>query len=187
MSGFCEKIDSLLKRKGVSRRIMLLDLGLNPNSFVNWQKRGTLPTAKTIARISEYFDVPITYFMAESDNSSLDIKKMTKNISYEPVECPFCGSKTVEVTIITSLYFKKAVRVYKNGINYYNNAKILGEPYLEPTIRLTSFDCSSCKEHWVSHMYKLVKDDNGICSFVKNEEADKKGKKKRKKPNTADG
>lgn len=67
---FCEKIDLLLEQKGVSRRTMLLDLNLNPNSFVNWQKRGTLPTVKTLAEISDYFAVPITYFTVESDKSS---------------------------------------------------------------------------------------------------------------------
>lgn len=70
---FCEKIDFLLEQKGVSRRTMLLDLSLNPNSFVNWQKRGTLPTAKTLDKISKYFDVPITYFTVESNNSSPNI------------------------------------------------------------------------------------------------------------------
>lgn len=112
--------------------------------------------------------------------------------NYEPIECPFCGSKTVEVTIITSLYFKKVVRVYKNGIDYYNNAneesikgmnEILGEPYLEPTTELTCFDCSSCKKHWISKMYKLVKDDNGLFSFVENEDTGRKGKKRGTKTN----
>lgn len=70
---FCEKIDFLLEQKGISRRAMLLDLNLNPNSFVNWQKRGTLPTAKTLAEISKYFAVPITYFTVESENSSPNI------------------------------------------------------------------------------------------------------------------
>lgn len=70
---FCEKIEFLLEQKGVSRQTMLLDLSLNHNSFVNWQKRGTLPTAKTLIEISNYFAVPIMFFTVESDNSSSDI------------------------------------------------------------------------------------------------------------------
>lgn len=106
--------------------------------------------------------------------------------NYEPIECPFCGGKQVWANVMTSMYFKKVARVYKNGVDYYNNANeksietmgdIFGEPYLEPTINLTSFDCSSCKKHWISEMYQLVKDDNGIYSFVKKEKGKKRGTK----------
>lgn len=70
---FCEKVMELIEQKGISQRKMLLDLGMNTNSFVNWQKRGTLPTAKNIKKISDYFGVPIEYFINEDNKPNYNI------------------------------------------------------------------------------------------------------------------
>lgn len=70
---FCEKVIELLEQRGISKRKLLLDLELNTNSFVNWQKRGTLPAAKTLTKISDYFGVPVSYFTDNTASSDSNV------------------------------------------------------------------------------------------------------------------
>ncbi len=63
MTAFLENLLSLLKKKGVSKNKMLTDLNLGKNSFVNWEKRGTIPGGDTLNKIAEYFNVSIDYLL----------------------------------------------------------------------------------------------------------------------------
>ena len=109
---------------------------------------------------------------------------MTKDISHEPAECPYCKSQTVQVKITTTLSFQKICPVYKDGIAGVNTDEVgdsfgemFGEPLNYPT-RGLAFTCLSCKRFWLPCDYQWVKGDNGIYSFVKNEKkTHKKGKK----------
>ena len=64
---FVEITLTLCKEKGISKNKLLLDLGLNKNSFVNWQTRGSIPNAETLSRIADYFGVTSDYLLGKTD------------------------------------------------------------------------------------------------------------------------
>lgn len=64
---FIERLLSLIKEKGITRKKMLDDLGLANGSFVNWQTRGSIPNAETLSRIADYFGVTSDYLLGKTD------------------------------------------------------------------------------------------------------------------------
>lgn len=60
---FISQIETLLKENGISKKKMLADLGLSINSFTNWSKRGTIPSAKVLDEIANYFGVSVDYLL----------------------------------------------------------------------------------------------------------------------------
>lgn len=70
MTTFLKTVLSLLNQKGVSRNKMLTDLHLGKNSFVNWEKRGTIPGGDTLNKIAEYFNVSTDYLLGNEQTPS---------------------------------------------------------------------------------------------------------------------
>lgn len=88
----------------------------------------------------------------------------------EPVECPYCGKRTVVGKIIVKYYYQSEHGVFTDGIEMSGETvgRIIGEPMMcSPTIELASCYCSSCNEKIFSYNYKLEKDENGLFGFVK--------------------
>lgn len=104
---------------------------------------------------------------------------MSKNLG-EPIECPFCGEKTVLARVATTYYFVSDHPIYKDGVNMDGETmgQILGEMTCPPVMKYVSFRCDSCGKEWSVYDYAPVKGENGELSFVKQE---KKSKKKGKK------
>ena len=117
--------------------------------------------------------------------------------------CPFCGCNNVQATVSTIIRCERSQPVYTDGIDCINNDnegdidptgntlhELLSSAFGEITdasYYLTNFNCSSCGKRWSADWgdFKWVKGENGLYSFVKNEETRKKGKGT--KPNKADG
>ena len=70
--------------------------------------------------------------------------------------------------------------MYKDGVNMDGDTmgQIIGEMTCPPVIKYASFRCESCGREWSPHDYAPVKDENGMLSFVKQDE---KSKRKRRK------
>lgn len=68
MTQTIKKIIDLINKKGISKNKLLLDLGLNKNSFVNWEKRGTSPSGETLSKIASYFNVTTDYLLGNDTN-----------------------------------------------------------------------------------------------------------------------
>lgn len=68
MSLFSDRVNELRKAKGLSKSKMLKDLELNPNSFVNWEKRGTVPSAETVSHVALYLGTTVEYLIGKTDN-----------------------------------------------------------------------------------------------------------------------
>ena len=68
-----EIIIDLIKQKGITKNKMLRDIGLNPNSFQNWEKHGTIPSGKTLSKIAEYFNVSVDYLLDKNSDSTIKI------------------------------------------------------------------------------------------------------------------
>lgn len=100
----------------------------------------------------------------------------------DPVECPFCGEKTVTARVSTTYYFVAEHQMYKDGVDMDGDTmgQIIGDMTCTPVIKYASFRCESCGREWSPLDYAPVKDENGMLSFVKRE---KKIKRKGKKVN----
>ena len=67
---FIERLEELLKEKGVTTNKMCIDLKIGKNSMVNWRERGNLPNSETLAALSDYFNVSTDYLLGRTDNPS---------------------------------------------------------------------------------------------------------------------
>lgn len=67
-----EKIISLIDSNGITKNKLLAELGLNRNSFVNWEKRGTSPSGETLSKIAAYFNVTTDYLLGNDINKAND-------------------------------------------------------------------------------------------------------------------
>lgn len=74
MTGFLIRVEELRKKKDVSRSKMLKSIGLNANSFVNWEKRNSIPSGDVVAKIAQYLETTSDYLLEGKEN---DIKKET--------------------------------------------------------------------------------------------------------------
>lgn len=59
---FLENVTSLIAKKGITKNKMLVELGLNKSSFVNWGN-GASPSTDTAVKIAAYFNVSIDYLL----------------------------------------------------------------------------------------------------------------------------
>lgn len=90
------------------------------------------------------------------------------------IECPFCGNGTVMATVVASFFCAKEHPMYKDGVDI--DGETMEEAYGTPSVpslRFSSFRCTSCGKRWLNSQYKVVQDDDGICTFVKNDKANK--------------
>lgn len=63
MSEFVDKVTELLKEQKITKNQMLKDLNLSRNSFVDWNKRGTIPSANVVSAIADYLGTTISTLM----------------------------------------------------------------------------------------------------------------------------
>lgn len=68
---FLERLNELIKEKGITKKQFLEDCGFWKNSFDNWKKsKGGMPTLPFCRIIAEYFGVSVEYVMCETDDRS---------------------------------------------------------------------------------------------------------------------
>lgn len=67
MNSFVDNVEKKLKDKKITKNKLLTDLNLNRNSFVDWKKRGTIPSAKVVSAIAEYLDATIGELLGHTD------------------------------------------------------------------------------------------------------------------------
>ena len=63
---FIERTTELRKEKNLTEKQVLLDCGLNKNSFGIW-KQGRLPVSATRKILADYFGVSVEYLMGQTD------------------------------------------------------------------------------------------------------------------------
>ena len=72
---FSQIVESLVAKKGMTKNKFLTELGLNHNSFKNWEKQN--PSGAVVAKVADYFDVSTDYLLGRTD-ISLAIDKNSK-------------------------------------------------------------------------------------------------------------
>ena len=84
MSGIelVERIDDLLKNKGLNRPAMAEELGFSVSNIAHWKRRNSLPDAQTIYAMSKYLNVSVSYLLTGNNDSDLssDVYLMAKKI-----------------------------------------------------------------------------------------------------------
>ena len=87
--GFLNNLLSLLNERGISKNKLLTDLKLSKNSFVDWEKRGTVPSGDTLIKIAEYFDVSVDYLLGRTNIANFDEIKKAPYVSDERINLFF--------------------------------------------------------------------------------------------------
>jgi transcriptional regulator with XRE-family HTH domain len=81
---FIERLETLLKEKGVSQKSLAEYIGIRNPSISEWKKEGTIPRADIAIKIAEYLNVSVEYLITgtESDNSEVieSLRKHLKNM-----------------------------------------------------------------------------------------------------------
>ena len=67
---FFERYCGLCKAAGSSPNGVAKKLGIASASITQW-KQGSVPRVETLARIAEYFDVPVDYLTGKSDDKKM--------------------------------------------------------------------------------------------------------------------
>lgn len=62
-TGLYGKYDALLKERGVSTYEVCKATAIDPATMSNWKHGNYTPKVDKLARIADYFDVPITFFI----------------------------------------------------------------------------------------------------------------------------
>ena len=60
---FLDILYKLMEDKKIKKNPLCKKLDINTNSFVNWENRGTLPSAEVIIKLANYFEVSSDYLL----------------------------------------------------------------------------------------------------------------------------
>lgn len=64
---FVQRLNDLLKERGITRKKFLEDVGMGKNTFIYWEKHGRTPNNTTFKVIADYFGVSVEYLRGETD------------------------------------------------------------------------------------------------------------------------
>lgn len=64
---FLQRLSALIDANGITKNKLFTDLGINKNSFVDWEKRNTIPSGDILLRIANYFNVSVDYLLGCTD------------------------------------------------------------------------------------------------------------------------
>ena len=63
---FWQRFNDLCLQNGKSPTAVALEIGIKSSGTVTGWKNGSSPRPGVLAKIAEYFDVPVTYFLEET-------------------------------------------------------------------------------------------------------------------------
>lgn len=111
---FYDKFVYLCEKKGTSPTQVRKDLNIGQSTMASWKSRGLTPSAVTIARLAEYFNVPVDYLLSKDDSvlilSSINEDTLRMfNILDLPPEEQFRFNKAMEL-------FKKTQKAVREAI-----------------------------------------------------------------------
>lgn len=79
---FLNRLFYLIEINGITKNKLLNDLSLGKNSFVNWENRGTIPSADTVCKIADYFGVTTDYLLGLTDIPERNIEENPLLVSF---------------------------------------------------------------------------------------------------------
>ncbi len=66
---FTERIESLLEEKNEKRAHLAEVIGVTNQSFTDWKKRGTIPSADIALKIAQHFGVSLEYLLLGEESN----------------------------------------------------------------------------------------------------------------------
>ena len=82
---FVERVEELLKKRGLHMNKMLLDLGYSSVFWVRTKQRNSIPAADKVCAIAKYLNTSVEYLLGETDSDvSFDVitAKISENELY---------------------------------------------------------------------------------------------------------
>lgn len=79
---FVQRLNELLKERGITRKKFLEDVGMGRNAFSHWEKDGRTPNNSTFKAIADYFGVSVEYLRGETDereSSSSSVPQLSED------------------------------------------------------------------------------------------------------------
>lgn len=73
--GFTDRLRAEIRRKGITQKEFLSEMGLNINAIGVWDKNGNIPDGETLRKIADYFGVSVEYLLGgerEPDKAPAD-------------------------------------------------------------------------------------------------------------------
>ena len=67
MTKFFERLDFLIKEKGVNKYTLAKELHIGKSCYSNWSCTDRLPQGKTLVALADYFDVSIDYLVGRKE------------------------------------------------------------------------------------------------------------------------
>ena len=150
MNNFVDNVTDLLKSKKISKNKLLTDLGLNKNSFVDWNKRGTIPSASVVSAISEYLGTTVSALLGtpeDEDQLTTFAEKFAFQLTVNNTSisdlAKFIGVKEHTITGWMSGSDLTYVNYYKQLSDYFD---VLPEYWvvpgaISPGLRLNTEEC----------------------------------------------
>ena len=56
-----------MKERNISRARLSSDIGFGINQIKYWEKNGNTPSADTVKKLADYFDVSVDYLLGRTD------------------------------------------------------------------------------------------------------------------------
>jgi len=82
-SAIVERIDTLLKEKGETRKALVAVGAIkDTQSVTNWLQRGTIPAADVALAIADYFNVSVRWLLTGKDEAGLSREEWNLISSY---------------------------------------------------------------------------------------------------------
>ena len=72
MSTLSEKIDACIKAANLDRTNFAKKVNISESTIRNWKRYNSVPAADVLYKIAKYFNVPMEYFLDESENPLSD-------------------------------------------------------------------------------------------------------------------
>ncbi len=72
MSTLSDKIEACYKAIGKDRTHFAQDIGVPESTIRNWKRYSSIPAADVLLKISKYFNIPMEYFLDDSENPLTD-------------------------------------------------------------------------------------------------------------------
>lgn len=88
---FYDVFSSLCAQKGVSCKRAALEIGLSNSIAAKWKKTGATPNGETLAKIAEYFEVPIGLLLGEEAQKEKPTVSGEPEIDMSDVDVAFYG------------------------------------------------------------------------------------------------
>ena len=86
VSEWSKKIKKAIELKGMTQKALAEKLNIKQGTFAQWLNGRRNPSWKTVKRIADVLNMPLSFFTSEGENNSSDpLKLAAKEISYVPL------------------------------------------------------------------------------------------------------